>query len=62
MNSEAEIIEEELVYGARRRELMWQKLGLTGMAFGMAGCLTAALASIIQAALLWHFAIIDSIL
>ena len=35
MNSEAEIIEEELVYGARRRELMWQKLGLTGMAFGL---------------------------
>jgi len=33
MNSEAEIIEEELVYGARRRELMWQKLGLTGMPF-----------------------------
>ena len=38
MNSEAEVIEEELVYGARRRELMWQKLGLTGMGFGMAGC------------------------
>ena len=43
MNSEAEIIEEELVYGARRRELMWQRLGLTGMGFGMAGCLAAAL-------------------
>ena len=46
MNSEAEIIEEELVYGARRRELMWQKLGLTGMAFGMAGCLAAALVAL----------------
>ncbi|QEE36329.1 type IV secretion system protein [Octadecabacter sp. SW4] len=46
MSSEAEIIEEELVYGARRRELMWQKLGLTGMAFGMAGCLAAALVAL----------------
>ncbi len=41
MTSEAENTEEELVYGARRRELMWQKLGLTGMAFGIAGCLAA---------------------
>jgi len=48
MNSEAEIIEEELVYGARRRELMWQKLGLTGMAFGMAGCLVAALVALLD--------------
>ena len=48
MNSEAEIIEEELVYGARRRELMWQKLGLTGMAFGMAGCLAAALVALLD--------------
>jgi type IV secretion system protein VirB8 len=42
MASEAEVIEEELIYGARRRELMWQKLGLTGMGFGVIGCLAAA--------------------
>ncbi|WP_282094112.1 virB8 family protein [Epibacterium ulvae] len=42
MVSEVEIIEEELVYGARRRELMWQKLGLSGLGFGVIGCLVAA--------------------
>ena len=42
MVSEAEVIEEELVYGARRRELMWQKLGLSGLGFGVIGCLAAA--------------------
>ena len=46
MTSETEIIEEELIYGARRRELMWQKLGLTGMGFGAAGCLAAALVAV----------------
>ena len=42
MTSDAEIIEEELVYGARRRELMWQKLGFAGLGFGVIGCLAAA--------------------
>lgn len=42
MTSEVEIIEEELVYGARRRELMWQKLGFAGLGFGVIGCLAAA--------------------
>ncbi len=42
MASETEVIEEELVYGARRRELMWQKLGFVGMGFGVIGCLAAA--------------------
>jgi len=46
MTSETEIIEEELIYGARRRELMWQKLGLAGMGFGAAGCLAAALVAV----------------
>ena len=32
MASEQEIIEEELVYGALRRERLWQRLGLTGPA------------------------------
>ena len=31
MNSEREIIEEELVYGALRRERLWQRLGLLGI-------------------------------
>ena len=33
MVSEQEIIEEELVYGALRRERLWQRLGLTGLIF-----------------------------
>ena len=35
MNSEREIIEEELVYGALRRERLWQRLGLLGIMFGL---------------------------
>ena len=42
MDNEKEIIEEELVYGALRRERLWQKLGLIGLAFGVFGCLSAA--------------------
>lgn len=42
MATEQEHIEEELIYGARRREQLWQKLGLGGMAFGIIGCLSAA--------------------
>lgn len=46
--SEAEIIEEELIYGARRREQFWQKLGLGGVMFGIVGCLSAAAVSILD--------------
>lgn len=42
MAKEQEYIEEELIYGARRREQLWRKLGLSGMAFGVIGCLSAA--------------------
>lgn len=48
MTSEVEIIEEELVYGARRRELTWQKLGLAGLGFGVIGCLAAASVAILD--------------
>ena len=48
MGGDREIIEEELVYGARRRELFWQKLGVTGLGFGALGCLAAALVAILD--------------
>ena len=48
MTMEQEIIEEELVYGARRREQFWQKLGLSGLAFGALGCLAAAAVAILD--------------
>ncbi|MDR6267361.1 type IV secretion system protein [Roseobacter sp. N2S] len=48
MTIEQEIIEEELIYGARRRELFWQKLGLSGLAFGVLGCLAAAAVAILD--------------
>jgi len=46
--TEQEHIEEELIYGARRREQLWQKLGLGGMAFGIIGCLSAAAVAVLD--------------
>lgn len=39
MAKDQEIIEEELIYGARRREKLWQKLAFVGLSFGVLGCL-----------------------
>ena len=46
--SEQEIIEEELVYGALRRERLWQRLALIGLIFGILGCLSAAAVAILD--------------
>ena len=48
MDEEAAIIEEELVYGALRRERLWQRLGLLGLGFGIIGCLSAATVAILD--------------
>lgn len=48
MTKEKEIIEEELIYGARRREQLWQKLAFAGMAFGVIGCLSAAAVAVLD--------------
>jgi len=48
LDSEAQIIEEELVYGALRRERLWQRLGLLGLIFGILGCLSAAAVAILD--------------
>ena len=48
MRHEREIVEEELIYGARRRERLWQKLGLAGLLFGVVGCLSATAVSILD--------------
>ena len=48
MDEEAAIIEEELVYGALRRERLWQRLGLFGLGFGTIGCLSAATVAILD--------------
>ena len=48
MDEETAIIEEELVYGALRRERLWQRLGLLGMGFGIIGCLSAAAVAILD--------------
>jgi type IV secretion system protein VirB8 len=37
-----ELVEEELVYGALRREQLWRMMGLGGAGFGAVGCLAAA--------------------
>ena len=43
-----QIVEEELIWGARRRERLWQILGLSGAAFGVLGCLAAAAVAILD--------------
>ena len=48
MDEETAIIEEELVYGALRRERLWQRLGLLGMIFGILGSLSAAAVAILD--------------
>ena len=48
MSREAEIVEEELIYGARRREQLWQKLAFAGLFFGVLGCLSAAAVSVLD--------------
>lgn len=48
MDEETAIIEEELVYGAMRRERLWQRLGLLGLIFGVLGCLSAAAVAILD--------------
>lgn len=48
MDDETAIIEEELVFGALRRERLWQRLGLLGMGFGVIGCLSAAAVAILD--------------
>ena len=40
--STRDLVEEELVYGALRREELWRKIGIAGGVFGVAGCLAAA--------------------
>ncbi|WP_179381337.1 virB8 family protein [Jannaschia marina] len=48
MSNETEIVEEELIYGARRREQLWQKLGISGLVFGIVGCLSAAAVAVLD--------------
>lgn len=48
LDEETAIIEEELVYGALRRERLWQRLGLLGLIFGILGCLSAAAVAILD--------------
>jgi type IV secretion system protein VirB8 len=40
--SPRELVEEELIHGALRREQLWRMIGLCGAGFGILGCLAAA--------------------
>jgi type IV secretion system protein VirB8 len=40
--SARELVEEELIHGALRREQLWRMIGLGGAGFGVFGCLAAA--------------------
>ncbi|MFC5567100.1 virB8 family protein [Rubellimicrobium aerolatum] len=48
MNRMSEIIEEELIYGARRRERVWKAIAGAGALFGVMGCLAAAAVAILD--------------
>ena len=43
-----EIVEEELIFGARRRERVWKALAGLGLLFGVAGCLAAAAVAVLD--------------
>jgi len=40
--STRDLVEEELIHGALRREQLWRAIGLGGATFGVLGCLSAA--------------------
>lgn len=42
MQGDKDVLEEELVFGALRRERVWKRLGIGGAVFGVIGCLSAA--------------------
>jgi type IV secretion system protein VirB8 len=44
--SARELVEEELIHGAVRREELWRMIGLCGAGFGVFGCLAAAAVAI----------------
>ena len=44
----SEVIEEELIYGARRREKVWKVVALVCALFGAAGCLAAAAVAVLD--------------
>ncbi|MBP1806986.1 virB8 family protein [Rubellimicrobium aerolatum] len=43
-----DIVEEELIFGARRRERVWKALAGAGLLFGVAGCLAAAAVAVLD--------------
>ncbi len=45
----SEILEEELIFGARRRERVWKAIAGAGALFGVAGCLAAAAVAVLDA-------------
>lgn len=44
----SEVIEEELIYGARRREQMWKVIAGASALFGVLGCLAAATVAVLD--------------
>ena len=49
MNRVSEILEEELIYGARRRERVWKAIAGASALFGVMGCLAAAAVAVLDA-------------
>ena len=53
--SARELVEEELIHGALRREQLWKMIGLGGAGFGVLGCLAAAAVALtVMSANVWE--------
>ena len=48
MSQMNEVIEEELIYGARRRERVWKAIAGVASLFGVTGCLAAAAVAVLD--------------
>lgn len=44
----SDLVEEELIYGARRRERLWKVVAVAASLFGVAGCLAAATVAVLD--------------
>lgn len=45
-DSQMSVVQEEMIYGALRREALWKRVAIASMTFGAAGCIAAAVVAL----------------